>query len=124
MSLATIPDPKPTILSANIYAISHAFNDADLQPTTNQEVRALLHADPGGRVATGADKVTRFTTSSGLVYEFGHGRNRCVPDRCMLVTQDMMPNNCGYHRQFYRPYNFLICGPSCSGSLCGCLDYY
>ena len=124
VSLTTIPYKNPTILDANIYALSQAFSDADLLPTSNQEVRALLEADPGGRVEPGVDNVTRFRTSGGLVYEFGHGRNRCVPDKCMLVTQDQMPHNCGYHRQWYRPYNFLICGPSCPGSFCRCLENY
>ena len=126
VSLTTIPDPNPTILIANVYALSTTFNDADLRPTSNQEVRALLDKDPGGRVEPGVDNVTRFRTSGGLVYEheFGHGRGRCVPDKCMLKTQDQMPNNCGFHNQWYRPYNFQICGPSCSGSLCSCLEFY
>ena len=125
VSLTTIPyQPNPTILDANLYALSQAFNDADLLPTSNQEVRALLDADPGGRVEPGADNVTRFRTSGGLTYDFRHGRNRCVPDLCMLVTQDQMPHNCGYHRQWYRPYNFTVCGPSCPGSFCKCLEFY
>ena len=124
VSLTTIPYRNPTILDANLYALSNAFNDADLLPTTNQEVHALLEADPGGRVEPGVNNVTRFRTSGGLVYEFGHGRNRCVPDKCMLVTQDQMPHNCGYHRQWYRPYNFQICGPRCPGSFCGCMENY
>jgi len=124
VSLTTIPYHNPTILDANLYALSNAFNDADLLSTPNQEVHALLEADPGGRVEPGVNNVTRFRTSGGLVYEFGHGRNRCVPDRCMLVTQDEMPHNCGYHRQWYRPYNYLICGPKCSGSFCSCMESY
>ena len=125
VSLTTIPHlPNPTILDANLYALSNAFHDADLLPTSNHEVRALLEADPGGRVEPGADNVTRFRTSAGLLYDFRHGRNRCVPDLCMLVTQDQMPHNCGYHRQWYRPHNFTICGPSCPGSFCKCLEFY
>ena len=124
VSLISTPYPNPTILAANHFALSQAFNDADLQPTPNQEVRALLAVDPGGRVAAGAGNVNVFKTSGGLVYEFGHGRHRCVPDKCMLKTQDQMANNCGYHRQFYRPYDFQICGSSCSGSLCSCLNFY
>ena len=124
VSLTTVPDPNPSVLTANIYALGIAFNNADLQPTSNQELRALVEFDPDGRVGTGTDNATIFRTSQGLVYEFGHGRNRCVPNRCMLRTQDKMPNNCGFHRQFYRPYNFQICSSSCSGSLCNCLNYY
>ena len=123
VSLTTVPDPNPTILTANIYALSTAFNNADLYPTTNQELHALVELDPDGRVVPG-DNATTYRTSQGLVYEFGHGRNRCVPDKCMLRTQEMMPHNCGFHRQFYRPYDFQICGSSCSGSLCNCLNYY
>ena len=124
VSLVSLPDPNPSILDANLYAIGNTFNNADLQPTTNDELRALLQIDPNGRVEPGMNNATTFKTSQGLVYEFGHGRNRCLPDQCMLRTQDQMPNNCGYHNQFYRPYNFIICGSSCSGSLCSCLQYY
>ena len=124
VSLTTIPYRNPTILDANLYALSQTFNDADLLPTSNQEVRSLLEADPGGRVEPGADNVTRFRTSGGLMYDFRHGRNRCVPDMCMLVTQDKMPHNCGYHRQWYRPHNFQICGPRCPGSFCSCMEFY
>ena len=70
VSLTTIPDPNPSILTANIYALTNTFHDANLQPTSNQEVRVLLHADPGGRVEPGMDNVTRFRTSGGLMYEF------------------------------------------------------
>ena len=124
VSLVSLPDPNPSILDANIYALRKAFNDADVQLTTNQQLRALLKIDPEGRVEPGINNATTFKTSQGLVYEFGHGRSRCVPDQCMLRTQDEMPNNCGFHNQFYRPYNFQICGSSCAGSLCKCLQYY
>ena len=124
VSLTKIPDPNPTILTANIFALSETFHDADLQPKVNQEVHVLLQADPGGRIAPSVNNVTSFKTSGGLVYEFGHGREKCVPDKCMLRTQDRMPHNCGYHNQWYRPYNFQICGPSCSGSFCSCLNFY
>ena len=124
VSLIGIPNyPNPTILDANLYALSRTFNDADLEPTSNDQLRALLAMDPNGHLEAKPDATT-FTTSHGLIYEFGHGRNRCVPDKCMLRTQEMMAHNCGYHRQFYRPYNFQICGSSCSGSLCNCLLYY
>ena len=125
VSLVNVPNhPNASVLTANIYALSNTFHDADLQHSSNQEVRVLLQADPGGRVEPGADNVTKFRTSGGLVYDFRHGRNRCAPDLCMLVTQDEMPHNCGYHRQWYRPYNFTICGPSCPGSFCRCLEFY
>ena len=124
VSLVSLPDPNPNILTANHYALGKAFNDADLQPTSNDELRALLTVDPNGKVVPGNKNATTFKTSHGFVYEFGHGRNRCVPDQCMLRTQEEMPNNCGYHNQFYRPHNFQICGPSCSGALCSCLQFY
>ena len=124
VSLVSLPDPNPSILTANHYALSNAFNDADLQPTSNQELRSLLEINPQGRVEPGSKNATIFKTSQGFVYEFGHGRNRCVPDKCMLKTQEEMANNCGFHNQFYRPYNFQVCGPSCSGALCPCLQFY
>ena len=52
MSLTTVPDPNPSILTANIFALTNAFNDADIQPTSNHEIRALLEVDPGGRVTS------------------------------------------------------------------------
>ena len=124
VSLVSLPDPNPSILTANHYALSTAFNDADIQPTSNQELRTLLEIDPKGKVEPGTKNATTFKTSHGFVYEFGHGRNRCMPDQCMLKTQEEMPNNCGFHNQFYRPYNFQVCGPSCSGALCSCLQFY
>ena len=124
VSLFSLPVPNANILTANHYALSNTFNDADLQPTSNQELRALLEIDPKGKVEAGTKSATMFKTSQGFVYEFGHGHNRCNPDQCMVKTQDEMANNCGYHDQFYKPYNFQVCGPSCSGALCHCLQFY
>ena len=41
-SLTTIPDPNPSILTANIYALSEAFYDTKLQLTPKQEIYALF----------------------------------------------------------------------------------
>ena len=42
ISLTTIPDPNPSILTANIYALSEAFHDTKLQLTPKQEIYALF----------------------------------------------------------------------------------
>ena len=42
VSLTTIPDPNPSILTANIYALSEAFHYTKLQLTPKQEIYVLF----------------------------------------------------------------------------------
>ena len=95
-------------------------------PDTNKELRALHEADPQGRVTFDENKKMTFTTTSGLRYEMGHGRNSCRPAMCMDRTRDEIPNNCGYmHGQWLIPYGFKPCGPNCRAAYCVCInDYY
>ena len=105
--------------------LEETFFNADIMPDTNKELRALHEADSNGRVTIGSDRMMTFTTSSGLRYEQGHGRNRCHPTKCQDRTQDEIPNNCGYMiGQWLIPYGFKPCGPNCSAAFCQCINYY
>ena len=93
-------------------------------PTSNMELRALHEADPSGKVQLGNGGALSFITMGGLTYVRGHGRNnRCSP-YCQDVPPDLIPHNCGYHRQWLIPFNFQPCGDSCEGAFCVCIDEY
>ena len=116
-------------LIANTETYSDVFKDADLQPTSNAEIHALLAADPNGKLDKGNLGQTQFTMTSGYKYDMGHGREKCGYAKC--VTRDAhwsaivdVPHNCCWHRQWLRPPNFKPCAPGCYGGLCQCLDYY
>ena len=122
VSMTTVRNPTP--LSLNLHALEEAFCNADLMPDMNKELRALHEADPHGLVNMSDDQVMTFTTTAGLLYEFGHGRNRCHPDRCLGRTPDAIPSNCGYNGQWLSPNNFRSCGHNCRGAFCRCINDY
>ena len=116
-------------LIANTETFSNMFADADLQPTSNAEIRALLQTDPSGKLIKGNSGQTQFQMSSGYLYDMGHGRQKCGYSRCVTrpghwssITD--VPHNCCWHRQWLRPPNFKPCDPGCYGGLCQCLDSY
>ena len=116
-------------LIANTETYSNVFQDADLQPTSNAEIRALLAADPNGKLHKGNNGQSQFMMSSGYTYEMGHGRNKCGYSRCVTKpghwsSINDVPHNCCWHRQWLRPPNFKPCDPGCFGGLCQCLDSY
>ena len=115
-----------TIRGRNLNSLEDTFCNADIMPDTNKELRALHEADPNGRVTVNEDKIMTFTTTDGLRYEMGHGRNRCHPAMCMDRNKDEIPNNCGYLTgQWLIPYGFQPCGPNCRAAYCVCInDYY
>ena len=85
---------------------------------------AVPEADPDGRVTVDKDRRMTFTTTTGLRYELGHGRNRCRPEMCQDRTPDQVPNNCGYLvGQWLIPYGFKPCGPDCSAAYCHFINY-
>ena len=92
-------------------------------PSSNMELRALHEADPGGKVQLGTGGALTFITMGGLTYERGHGHNRCSAQG-QATPRDQLPNNCGYHRQWLIPSNFRVCGESCQGAICSCMDEY
>ena len=121
--LTTLADS--TIRGRNLNSLEDTFCNADIMPDTNKELRALHEADPNGRVTVDEDKIMTFTTTDGLRYEMGHGRNCCHPAMCQDRTPDQVPNNCGYlHGQWLIPYGFKPCGPNCRAGFCDCINYY
>ena len=50
-------------LIANTETYSKVFADADLQPTSNAEIRALLQTDPSGKLMKGNFGQTQFNMS-------------------------------------------------------------
>ena len=124
VSMTTIANP--TARSCNLYSLEETFHNADIMTDLNRELRALHEADPDGRVHVTEDQVMTFTTTGGLRYEIGHGRNRCHPDRCQDRAQDMatVPHNCAWHRQWLIPYGFTSCGPNCRAAFCVCVNQY
>ena len=121
--LTAVPDD--TIRGRNLYHLEETFCNADIMPDTNKELRALHEADPDGRVTVDEDRRMTFTTTTGLRYELGHGRNRCRPEMCQDRTLDQVPNNCGYLvGQWLIPYGFKPCGPDCSAAYCHCVNFY
>ena len=114
-----------SIRGHNLHSLEEAFCNADIMPDTNKELRALHEADPNGRVTVDENRIMTFTTSTGLRYEMGHGRNRCHPAMCMDRIPDQVPNNCGYlHGQWLIPFGFKPCGPNCRAGFCDCINYY
>ena len=114
-----------SIRGHNLHSLEEAFCNADIMPDTNKELRALHEADPNGRVTVDENRIMTFTTSTGLRYEMGHGRNRCHPAMCQDRTPDQVPNNCGYlHGQWLIPFGFKPCGPNCRAGFCDCINYY
>ena len=93
-------------------------------PDPNKELRALHEADPQGRVTFDNDRIMTYTTTGGLRYVSGHGRNCCHPAKCQDRTQ-VVPNNCGYMQgQWLIPYGFTICEENCKGAFCFCVNDY
>ena len=124
VSMTTIANP--TARSCNLHSLEETFFNADIMPDVNKELRALHEADPDGRVTVSEDQVMTFMTTGGLRYEFGHGRNRCRPEKCKDRSQNMatVPHNCAWHKQWLIPYGFIICGPHCRAAFCGCVNQY
>ena len=123
VSMLTTPADS-TIRGRNLHMLEETFCNADIMKDSNKELRALHEADPDGRVTFDSNRTMTYTTTGGLRYEFGHGRNRCHPAMCQNRTQDV-PNNCGYfHGQWLIPYGFRPCGPDCRAGFCECINYY
>ena len=121
--LTTLADS--TIRGRNLHHLEETFCNADIMPDTNKELRALHEADPNGRVTVDDSRIMTFTTSSGLRYEQGHGRNSCHPTKCQDKAEDEIPNNCGFMiGQWLIPYGFKPCGPDCRAGFCTCINYY
>ena len=110
-------------ISANLKSLGSTFNNADLAPNVIQERLALFDCDAEGEIEVDTEGNNSFYLTEGYIYESGHGRDKCKPAQC-LSSEYAVPNNCGYHQQFYFPVHFKPCGPKCRGGFCQCLRSY
>ena len=124
--------------SANIRALTSAFNNADRmqhnvdksQKKVDDVIEVLEDLDPDGEVGDdGYD--TTFHLTNGLHYHYNHGRDLCSFSVCTDRDQYaeygykyQYPSNCGFNRQWYLPDKFRPCGPRCQGGFCHCLHKY
>ena len=135
------PDPRPSIpvfsvssdgrelspRTANVRALTLAFKDADIKPDLDEETFALEDADSDGDLADDADGNIVCYLSNGLLYQYGHGRDRCTRLKCANRNQykeKEVPSNCGYNQHWRLPPNFSPCGDLCQGGFCRCLHQY
>ena len=109
-------------ITANIQQLSSVFNNADIAPTLTSERLALFNCDVDGEIEVDTDGNNTYYLTEGYVYQSGHGRRKCSKVQCL--TSKEVPNNCGYHQQFYFPVHFEPCGPRCQGGFCQCLRSY
>ena len=112
--------------SANIRALSEAFNDADLQPEVDDEIDVVdpnADADILGRNDQGD---FHMILTNGLQYTENHGRHKCSRLKCPKsnFSRSQYPSNCGYHPQWILPEGFKPCGDSCKAAFCPCLRLY
>ena len=113
--------------TANIRALSAAFRDVDLQTDFNKETYLLEEADSDGDLVEEDDGNMLCNFTNGLVYQYGHGREKCSRNKCFdWNNYDVKekPNNCGYHERWRFPDNFAPCGDNCQGAFCRCLPKY
>ena len=62
-----------------------------------------------------------FNSYDGFLYRSGHGREKCSKAECVdQAHTGTIPNNCGFHPQWYLPPGFMICGSRCQGAFCPC----
>ena len=137
----SIPQPRPTIpvssvssdgrelspRTANVRALTLAFKDADIKPDLDKETFALEDADSDGDLADDADGNIVCYLSNGLLYQYGHGRDKCTRLKCANRNQykeKEVPSNCGYNQHWRLPPNFSTCGDLCQGGFCRCLHQY
>ena len=107
-------------LTANIKSLSNVFNNADVAPDYIKERAALFESDVYGDIYVQDDSKNVYYLSEGYLYWSDHGRDKCSSVQC-LNTQMDVPNNCGYHSQFYVPVHYK---PICRGAYCDCLRSY
>ena len=113
--------------TANVRALSAAFRDADLQTDFNKETYLLEEADSDGDLVEEDDGNVHCNFTNGLVYQFGHGRDKCTHINCSDKDEydvKEKPSNCGYNQQWWFPAAFSPCGDDCRGAFCRCLQNY
>ena len=113
--------------TANVCALSTAFRDADLQTDFNKETYVLGEADSDGDLVEEDDGNMLCNFTNGLVYQYGHGREKCTRIKCSDRSKydvKEKPSNCGYNDQWWFPAAFIPCGDECRGAFCRCLQQY
>ena len=137
----SIPQPRPTVpvfsvsddgcelspRTANVRALTTAFYNADLKPNIKMETIALKKADPDGDFVDDHSGNKKYKFTNRVVYQYGHGREKCTRMKCYGLLQQAMnnfPNNCGFNKQWLFPDKFYPCGDYCSGGFCSCLKSY
>ena len=86
----------------------------------------LEEADSDGDLVEEDDGNMLCNFTNGLVYQYGHGREKCSRKCFDWNEYDVKkkPNNCGYHEQWRFPDNFAPCGDNCQGAFSRCLPKY
>ena len=110
-------------IKANVKMLGSVFNDADVAPDVIKERLALFECDAEGEIEVDTHGNNTYYLTEGYVYKSGHGREKCSQVQCLNSREDV-PNNCGYHDQFYFPVHYKPCGPKCKGGYCPCLRTY
>ena len=91
------------------------------------ETFALKKADPDGDLVDDDNGNKTYKLTNRLVYQFGHGREKCSRSKCYGLLQRALnnfPNNCGFNKQWLLPEKFEPRGDYCSGGFCLCLNRY
>ena len=113
--------------TANLNALSLAFNDADLKEDENLQMCAIMNIADGDMEQDDDGKLNYYL-ENGLHYQTGHGRALCSRVKCGNRAQYSVkdfPNNCGFHpKQWRLPDDFRPCDDDCLGGLCPCLSLY
>ena len=113
--------------TANVCALSTAFRDADVMTDFNKELYLIGEADSDGELVEEDDGNVLCNFTNGLVYQFGHGRDKCTRINCSDRNENDVkekPSNCGYNQQWWLPAAFTPCGEECRGAFCRCLQEY
>ena len=113
--------------TANLDALSLAFNDADLKEDENLQMCSIMNIADGD-MEQDDDGNLNYYLENGYHYQTGHGRALCSRVKCSNRDQYSVkdfPNNCGFHpKQWRLPDDFRPCDDDCLGGLCPCLSLY
>ena len=113
--------------SANIRALSEAFNDADLQPEVDDEIDVVDFNADANILGCNNQGDFEMILINNLRYAVNHGRHKCSRKMCSKTNfsgSKYPPSNCGYHPQWVLPDGFKPCGDNCKGAFCSCLRLY
>ena len=109
-------------LSTNLEYFDETFQGADKMTNRDEKQTLRKHfKDAEFEDLHNGSFIMR--TSLGLRYWSGHGEYKCTPTCFKLYGNGPkgVPNNCGFHQQWFFPEGFQPCGPSCKGAFCTCL---